>query len=80
MSNLKSAEILWEKKHGQFTDNLDSLVYFLKTDATVQEAIAGWDSITNRTTNPFDTLTNGDLTWDSLFASPKNYGRYILAV
>jgi hypothetical protein len=30
MSNLKEAEILYEKKHGRYTDNLDTLLISLK--------------------------------------------------
>lgn len=80
MLNLKSAEILWEEKHGQYTDNVDSLIHFLKTDSSVQIAIAGWDTITQRSTNPFDTLSDGNLIWDSLFKSPKNYGLYTIEI
>ncbi|MEJ2617771.1 MAG: hypothetical protein P8Z35_22640, partial [Ignavibacteriaceae bacterium] len=31
MDNLKQGEILWQAKFGKFTDNLDSLVHFIKT-------------------------------------------------
>jgi hypothetical protein len=80
MSNLKSAEILWEAKHKQYTDNLDSLIHFLKTDVSVQTALAGWDTITKKSTNPFDTLSNHELVWDSLYRSPKTFQFYKLAV
>ena len=32
MSNIREAEILWYEKYGNYTDNLDSLVYFIKND------------------------------------------------
>ncbi len=80
MMNLKEAQILWETKHGRFTDNLDSLILFLQSDPSVMKAITGWDSVTNRSTNPFDTLTNDLLVWDSLFHSPKNFNRFIVTV
>ena len=80
MANLKSAEILWEAKHKQYTDNLDSLVHFLKTDISVQNALAGWDTVLNRSTNPFDTLFNHTLIWDSLYKSPKTFRYYIVTV
>ena len=80
MSNLKEAEILYEKKHAKFTDNLDSLINFLKTDASVMKAITGYDTITQRSTNPFDTLSDGNLVWDSLYFSPKSFQKYLIAV
>lgn len=80
MANLKSAEILWEAKHKTFTDNLDSLIHFLKTDISVEKALTSWDSITQRSLNPFDTLTNHTLVWDSLFKTPKTFKFYVVTV
>lgn len=72
MINIKSAEILWEKKHGTYTDNMDSLVYFVKTDQSVQDAIVSVDTVTGRSRNPFVALAGGEFIADSLFASPKS--------
>lgn len=80
MANLREAERLWQAKHKQFTDNLDSLIVFLKTDPSVEKAIVGTDSITGRPTNPFDTLSDGTLAWDSLYHSPKSLVRYTIQV
>lgn len=80
MSNLRSAERLWNTKFGKFTDNIDSLVAFLKTDASIQKAIDGVDSVTGRSTNPFVFLTDGGLAWDSLYRSPKSGVKYLLEV
>lgn len=81
MSNIKQAQMLFEDRHDQFTDNLDELVMFLKTDTMVSNIIAGWDSMRNASSNPFDTLLiSGDLSFDSLFNSPKSFSRYILKV
>ncbi|MBU1099172.1 MAG: hypothetical protein KKA84_02125 [Bacteroidetes bacterium] len=81
MSNLKQAQMLFEDRHKQFTDNLEELVSFLKTDSKVAELIEGWDSVRNASTNPFDTLLmSRDLSFDSLFTSPKSLARYIMSV
>jgi hypothetical protein len=72
MKNLKEAEVLWFQKHNKFTDNLDSLVNFIKTDAKVQKLMVGIDSLTKRTTNPFVKLSSGEFTPDSLFKTPKS--------
>ena len=80
MSNIKAAEILYEGRFRSFTDNLDSLVHFIKYDAGVQELVAGIDSITGRSSNPFTNLTVGSFIADSLFSSPKSFAGYILQV
>lgn len=92
MNNLRQAEILWQKKHDSYTDNLDSLVHFLKTDSSVAYIVDAVDTITNRKLNPFVDLAviepfvsdSGDtiFTWnpDSLLNSPKSYQRYSLKV
>ena len=41
MSNLRAAEKLWEAKYGRFTDNLNDLINFLKTDPSVKKAMEG---------------------------------------
>lgn len=76
MKNLKEAEVLWFQKHNKFTDNLDSLVNFIKTDARVQKIMVGIDSLTKRPTNPFVKLSNGEFTPDSLFKTPKSQVLY----
>ncbi|MCF8241286.1 MAG: hypothetical protein K9J16_07855 [Melioribacteraceae bacterium] len=80
MANIREAEILWEKKHGQFTDNLDSLVYFVKNDTTVEKIITGFDTLTQRSTNPFKNLKHGEFNPDSLFYTPKSGSRFILKI
>ncbi|MBN1300805.1 MAG: hypothetical protein JW995_06280 [Melioribacteraceae bacterium] len=80
MSNLKEAQILWERNYGKFTDNLDSLINFIKTDTTVANLIAGFDSVRMRSTNPFDPLLNGEFIPDSLYYYPGNGLRYIMKV
>jgi hypothetical protein len=80
MANIKSAEILWEKKFGSFTDNLNDLVNFIKGDQAVQNLMVGTDSITGKSSNPFSKLTAGEFIPDSLFASPKSFRNYVLKV
>jgi len=80
MSNLKEAQILWDKKYGSFTNNLDKLIEFVKTDKFVDSIKNGIDSLTNRPSNPFVMLTNGEFTPDSLYYSPKTYQRFTLQI
>lgn len=80
MTNLREAQILWQSKHGNFTDNLDSLINFLKNDPLVDSVITGVDSITNRASNPFDTLLSGLLDFDSFRIAPKTRLPFIINV
>jgi hypothetical protein len=80
MDNLRQAQILWERENQQFTDKLDSLVEFIKTDSTVNALIVGIDTLTNRSTNPFKDLTSGSFIPDSLKFSPKSHSPYNLQV
>ncbi len=80
MSNIRKAEILWERKYGSFTDNLDSLLYYIKNDSTILKMMTEVDSITHKSKNPFIPLTNGEFVVDSLFLSPKSHSFYILKV
>jgi hypothetical protein len=90
MENIRELEILWEEKHGYFTDDLDSLVRFGKTDTMVENIITGYDTLTGRSTNPFQKLQWGDVQidsitqetfpWDSLYYTPKSHQRFVLQV
>ncbi len=93
MNNLRQAEMLWEDKHGSYTDNLDSLVYFIKNDSTVMKVIEGTDTITRRSTNPFVALRSKPLTEnmdtleyftetipEMLTRTPRSDQQYILQV
>ncbi|MBI1937384.1 MAG: hypothetical protein HYS25_04605 [Ignavibacteriales bacterium] len=80
MSNLRSAERLWQIKYGKFTDNLDSLLLFVKNDPSVKKAVEGKDSVTGKPTNPFVNLTVGTFELDSIARSPKSQAKYTLQV
>lgn len=75
MTNLKQAEILYEAKEGKFSDNLDTLIYFIKNDSTVHALMVGVDSLTKKSTNPFVNLTDGSFNPESLYTSPRS-GRF----
>jgi len=80
MNNIKQAEILWQEKHQQFTDNLDSLVHFITTDTNIVKLYTQVDS-TGRIRNPFVALkSTGAFTPESLFYAPKSHRPYILQV
>lgn len=80
MTNLKQAEILWQKKNGSFTDNLDALINFVKSDRFVDSIVNAIDPVTNKSSNPFVKLSNGVFTPDSLFKTPKSQQRFILRI
>lgn len=79
MTNLKEAQILWEKKHGSFTDNLDELVAFIKTPY-VDSIRNSFDSLTMKVADPFVELTHGEFTPESLIVSPKSRQRFIVKI
>ncbi len=80
MKNIKEAEILWNKKYGHFTGNLDSLINFVKTDSMVDSVMNAFDSLSRRPANPFVPLTSGQFTPDSLYKTPKTHSAYVLQV
>jgi hypothetical protein len=80
MDNIRQAQILWEKQKKHYTDNIDSLIYFVKTDTVVNNLITGIDSLTNRSTNPFKFLSTGEFIADSIKFSPQSGLSYALAV
>jgi hypothetical protein len=80
MLNLREAQILWKDKHGQYTDNLDSLIYFIQNDTSVTKLQGQIDSLTNRSKYPFDDLPSGPFNAESLYFSPKSHSFYTLQV
>ena len=82
MTNLKHAQILFEQKNDKFTDNLDTLINFIKTDTTVLNLMAAVDtvkiyvgerdSIILKSRNPFSDLISGPFNYDSLYFSPQS--------
>ena len=80
MDNIKQGEILWNQKFGKFTDNLDSLVNFIQTSPFVDSVVHGFDTLSNRSTNPFKALTSGTFTPESLYFSPRTHQRFLLSV
>jgi hypothetical protein len=80
MKNIKEAQILWEKKYGRFTSSIDSLVSFIKNDPMVQKVRTGFDSLTNRSTDPFTVLSHGEFTPDSLLRTPKSWQFYTMQI
>ncbi len=80
MSNLKEAEILYQKKYGKFTDDLDSLINFVKYNPLVDSIKNATDSMTKKSSNPFKNLSSGEFTPDSLYFTPKTHQRYIVQI
>lgn len=79
MTNLKEAQILWDKKHGRFTDNLDSLITFLNSPF-VDSVRGSFDTLTMRSADSFVELSHGEFTPESLFVAPKSRERFFVAV
>lgn len=80
MNNIKAAEILFQKKYGSYTDNLEKLISFVKEDKFVDSVVNAFDSLTMRPANPFKPLSNGEFTPESLKLSPKSFQAYILQI
>ena len=45
MENIKEAEIFWQRKYGNYTDNLDSIINFVKYDPYVDSITSTFDSL-----------------------------------
>ena len=80
MDNIKEAEILYARKYKSFTDNLDSLIYFVNNDPFVDSVTTTFDSLIMKIPNPFNPLNHGKFTADSLKLSPKSFSIYILQI
>ncbi len=80
MKNLREAEILWEKKHGKFSGNIDSLITFVEQSPFVDSIRNAFDSLTNKPADPFVKLSGGKFVPDSLYKTPKSRQEYIVRV
>ncbi len=80
MDNLKEAQILYQKKNGNFTDNIDELITFIKEDPFVDSVVNAFDSLTMKSANPFEPLSHGEFTAESLKFTPKSHSVYILQI
>lgn len=80
MTNLKHAEILYQKKYGRFTDNLDTLINFIKYDKFVDSIRKGIDPVTKKPSDPFVKLSHGEFTPESLFTTPRTGQRFIVKI
>ncbi len=90
MRNLKNAEILYQQKYDTFTDNLDTLINFIKTDSTVLKLMAAVDTVRIyrvdgdstylKSKNPFSDLISGPFNYDSLYITPMSGKNFIVNV
>jgi len=80
MNNLKAAEILYQKKFGNFTDDVDKLITFVKEDKFVDSVVNSFDSLTMKPANPFKPLSHGEFSPESLKLSPKSFQFYVLQI
>ncbi len=80
MNNIKAAQILHQKKFGNYIDDLDKLIRFVKEDKYVDSVMNAFDSLTMKPANPFKTLAHGQFTPESLKLSPKSFQPYILQI
>ena len=80
MTNLKEAQILWERKYGNYSGNLDALIEFIKSDPYVDSVVNAFDSLIMKPANPFESLSNGEFVPDSLRWSPKSHSVYVLQI
>ncbi|MDY0082782.1 MAG: hypothetical protein RBR74_06345 [Ignavibacteriaceae bacterium] len=80
MVNLKEAQILWQRKNGSFTGSLDGLINFIKNDKYVDSVRNAFDSLRQKSADPFKVLSDGTFTPDSLFLSPKINQRFTMGI
>lgn len=80
MNNIKAAEILFQKKFGNYTDDLNKLVQFIREDKFVDSVMNAFDSLTMKPSNPFKPLSHGEFTPESLKLSPRSFQPYILQI
>ncbi|MGD8307018.1 MAG: hypothetical protein PVF17_10215 [Ignavibacteria bacterium] len=80
MDNIKEAEILWERKNGSYSGSIDELISFIKYDPFVDSVINTFDSLMMKFANPFNPLSHGEFTPESLKYTPKTNSLYILQI
>jgi len=80
MTNLKEAQILWERKYGSYSGNLDTLIEFIMFDPYVDSIVNAFDSLILKPSNPFKPLSNGEFVPDSLRWTPKSHSVYVLQI
>ncbi len=80
MTNLKEAQILWERKYDTYSGNLDALIEFIKSDPYVDSVVNAFDSLIMKPANPFKPLSSREFVPDSLKWTPKSHSVYILQI
>lgn len=90
MSNLKHAQILYEQKYDKYSDNLDTLINFIRTDSTVLNLMVAFDTVKVykidgdttilKSKNPFSDLVSGPFNYDSLYTSPRSGKMFIVNI
>ena len=80
MLNIREAQILWKAHHNRFTDDLDSLLGFVRTDTAVTNLIGQTDTLTGKSKYPFKSLVSGEFAPESLYFAPKSHNYYTLQV
>ena len=80
MTNLKEAQILWEKKYNKYSGNIDTLIEFIKFDPFVDSIVNAFDSLVMKPANPFKPLLSREFVPDSLKWTPKSHSEYVLKI
>jgi len=90
MTNLKHAQILYEQKYDKFSDNLDTLISFIRSDSSVLELMAAFDTVKIykmdgdttilKSKNPFRDFVSGPFDYDSLYISPRSGKMFIVKI
>jgi hypothetical protein len=80
MNNIKAGQILFQKKFGNYTDDLNKLVQFIREDKFVDSVKNAFDSLTMKPSNPFKPLSHGEFTPESLKLSPRTFQPYVLQI
>lgn len=80
MKNLREAQRLYERVNEHFTDNLDTLIHFIKTSEFVDSIRTGYDSIAKRPTDTFLKLSHGEFVPESLYYTPRSHQKFVMQV
>lgn len=80
MLNLREAQILWKDRYGNYTDNLENLISFVKNDTAIANLKDQIDSLSGRSKYPFKPLISVPFDPDSLYWAPKSHSYYFLKV
>ncbi|MBE2280925.1 MAG: hypothetical protein IAE91_11080 [Ignavibacteriaceae bacterium] len=80
MLNLREAMNLYSQTNGKYTNNMDSLITFLKTSKLVDSLLTKNNPVTGKPYSIFKKLSTGEVNFDSIRFSTKVHQLYMLSI